>query len=244
MTQGPKRFVHALGRLFSLFTNFGVALIVFGVAVPGSHRMLLPSAYGMSEIAPRVWTDAPGRAGELLALVETSRALVTDFLGGTAPNPHLILCASRTCARSFGIKGNGASIAYIAVLASPGGLTQGTLTHEMTHSRLHRSMGIRNLVRQPYPTWFDEGLATHVAGHPRWQGEVTRSARQRVRQVRHFWQWDNAYRDLGVGRAYMAAAAEVADIERRAGRAGLLELIARAETGEKFNTVLQDVLAR
>ena len=114
----------------------------------------------------------------------------------------------------------------------------------MTHSRLHRRMGPANLIRQPYPTWFDEGLATHVAGHPRVPGPVSLRSRQRVRDVTRFWHWDDAYRELGVGRAYTAAAAEVAAIEARTGRDGLLELIARAEAGEDFDVVLNNLLTR
>ncbi|MBS9718982.1 hypothetical protein ACFFUT_04640 [Pseudohalocynthiibacter aestuariivivens] len=232
-----------LARIFSFVTNGVLAALVLGVAIPGNHRVAIPHAYGLSEIAPRVWTDAPGRAGELLDIANASRARVIDFFGDAA-HPTLILCTTRVCAHSFGIGGNGLSIADMAVMVSPGGLTQGTLTHEMTHSRLHRSMGISNLVRQPYPTWFDEGLATHVANHPIWHGQITASDRARVRRVRNFWNWGDAYRALGVGRAYRAAATEVARIERKAGHAGLLELIARAEAGEDFDTILAEMLAR
>ena len=233
-----------LARLFSFLANSLFVAVIVGVAVPGTHRMVLPGANGLAEIAPRVWTDAPGRASELLGLVEASRGRVEGFFGDLAPRPTLILCGTRSCARAFGIGGNGLSISDIAVMTAPGGLTVGTLTHEMTHSRLHRAMGPRNLVRQPYPTWFDEGLATHVANHPRGGGRVTAFSRARIREVRRFWQWDDAFRALGVGRAYGSAAAEVAAIERAAGRAGLLELIARAEAGERFDSVLEEVLSR
>ena len=118
------------------------------------------------------------------------------------------------------------------------------LTHEMTHSRLHRNMGLRNLVAQPFPTWFDEGLATFVAAHPNWNGQVTLASRQRIREVRRFWNWDDAYRELGVGRAYASAAAEIASIEQRVGRDGLLELIRRADAGESFDQVLVDLQTR
>ena len=231
-------------QTFAFLTNACLAALAVGAAVPGTHRVLMPGAYGMTEIAPRIWTDAPARAPALLDLTQAARRQVAAFFGDTPPRPVLILCTTARCARTFGIRGNGLSIAYVAVMVSPGGLTRGTLTHEMTHSRLHRSMGPRNLVRQPYPTWFDEGLATHVANHPTYAGRITAADRARVRQVRRFWNWDDAYRAIGVARAYTAAAAEVAAIERAAGRAGLLELIARAEAGEDFDAVLAEVMAR
>ena len=45
-------------------------------------------------------------------------------------------------------------------------------------------------------------------------------------------------RSLGVGRAYRAAAAQVARIEDTAGRQALLDLIRRVEAGEDFDTLL------
>ena len=228
-------------NLFAFLSNLALACLVAGAALPGWHRVLWPEPFGVTQIAPRVWTDAPDRAGELLELADVSRDTVIAFFGDVPPRPAMVLCTRRACADAFGIGGNGLSVADAVVMVSPGGLTQGTLTHEMTHSRLHRRMGLRNIVRQPYPTWFDEGLATFVADHPRWPGEVTREARTRVREVAHVWQWDDAYRALGTGLAYRAAAAEVAEIDRAAGRDGLLELIARAEAGEAFERVLDEV---
>ncbi|NNJ66625.1 MAG: hypothetical protein HKP54_01175 [Boseongicola sp.] len=233
-----------MGKVFSFLSNAFFAALVVGAALPGTHRYVWPEAYGLVEIAPHVWTDRPERAGVYLDLVETSRARVERFFGDAPPRPVMVLCSTRGCARDFGIGGNGLSIAYLAVMVAPGGLTLGTLSHEMTHARLHRSMGVRNLVRQPYPTWFDEGLATHVADHPRGGGAVTAASRARVREVVRFWQLRAAFDDLGVGRTYGSAAAEVAAIERAAGRDGLLELIARAEAGEVFERVLAEVLAR
>ncbi|MEO1153260.1 MAG: hypothetical protein AAFV31_19035 [Pseudomonadota bacterium] len=238
------RTMRRLARLFAFLTNALFAALVVGAALPGPHRILAPTAYSLTEIAPQVWTDAPGRSAELLGLTETARARVTAFFGDTPPRATLVLCSTRACADAFGIGGNGLSVADNLILVSPGGLTRGTLTHEMTHSRLHRSMGPRNVIRQPYPTWFDEGLATHVADHPKWNGTVAPTHRARVREVRRFWQLGHAFQELGVGRTYRAAAAEVAAIEARAGRAGLLELIARAEQVERFADVLAEVTAR
>ncbi len=236
--------IRRLARTFSLLVNAFLTATALSAAVPGAHRVVAPGSYGLTEISDRVWTDAPARSGELLALTNEARERVVDFFGDVPPKPTLILCTTRTCARDFGIFGNGLSIADMVVMVSPGGLALGTLTHEMTHSRLHRRMGVRNIVDQPYPTWFDEGLATHVANHPDWRGQVTADARARVRKVRRFWQWDDAYRELGVGPAYAAAATEVAEIEGRLGRAGLLDLIARAEAGEDFDVLLNNLLVR
>lgn len=227
--------IRRLARTFSLLVNAGLIALLFGAAIPGTHRVLMPEAFGLTEVSDRVWTDAPSRADELRGLANRARERVMDFFGDMPPKPTLILCTTRSCARDFGIGGNGLSIADMAVMVSPGGLTLGTLTHEMTHSRLHRNMGPRNLIAQPYPTWFDEGLATYVAGHPNWNGTPTARDRARVRETKRFWQWDDTFREMGVGRAYASAAAEVAQIERAIGRDGLLELIRRAEAGEDFD---------
>ena len=231
-----------IGRLFAFFTNAALAALLLGAAIPGTHRVLYPASFGLAEISPRVWTDAPGRATDLRALANRARTQVRIFFNDEPPKPTLVLCTTRDCAKTFGIRGNGLSIIDMVVMVSPRGLTLGTLTHEMTHSRLHRRMGLGNILRQPYPTWFDEGLATHVARHPNWPGEVTPANRARIRQVTRFWQWDDAYRQLGVGRAYGSAAREVALIEESIGRQGLLDLIARAEAGEDFGRVLDDLV--
>lgn len=229
-------------RAVAFLTNALVAALLLGAAIPGTHRVIYPESAGLVEVAPRVWTDAPQRAGELRRLANSARATVRDFFGDEPPKPTLILCTTRSCARAFGIGGNGLSIMDMAVMVSPGGLTLGTLTHEMTHSRLHRRMGPGNILNQPFPTWFDEGLATHVANHPKWTGTITAADRARVRQVRRFWQWDEAFRALGVGRAYTAAAREVAAIEMRAGRDGLLDLIRAAEDGADFDRLLTGIM--
>lgn len=236
--------IRRLARTFSLLFNLGLFLLIVAAARPGPHRVIFAENYGMTEISDRVWTDAPGRAEELRSLANQSRMRIRQFFGDEPPKPTLVFCTTIQCADTFGIGGNGLSIADMAVMVGPGGITQGTLKHEMTHSRLHRRMGLRNIIKQPYPTWFDEGLATHVANHPDWQGTVTSASRQRVREVRRFWQWDDAYRELGVGRAYASAAAEVEEIERRAGHQGLLALIKRAEAGESFDQVLVELLTQ
>ncbi len=236
--------IQRFGRTFSLVVNLGLFLLVVAAARPGPHRVIAAESYGLTEIADRVWTDAPGQAQKLIALADEAKDRVALFFGDAPSDPTLVLCTTRSCARAFGIGGNGLSVADMLIMVSPGGLTLGTLTHEMTHSRLHQSMGFRNIVAQPYPTWFDEGLATHVARHPAWNGTVTPASRQRIRDVRRFWQWDDAYREIGVGRAYASAAAEVAEIERRAGRRGLLELIRRADEGERFDQVMVEILTR
>lgn len=232
-----------IARLFSFATFAVLVAFVIASARPGPHRVFSPASFGLTQIAPRVWTDAPERADTLLRTANSARRNVADFFGNDLRKPNLILCTSSRCAKDFGIRGNGLSIAHVGVMVSPGGLTTGTLTHEMTHFRLHRRMGLRNIVNQPFPTWFDEGLATYVANHPRWTGTITAEDRNRVLGVNRFWKWDDTYRALGVGRAYVTAAREVAGIEAKAGRTGLLNLIARAEAGEDFETLLAEISA-
>lgn len=226
-----------LAKSFSFLCNTLFATIIVGAAVPGTHRVVCPDCFGLTEIAPRVWTDSEVRAIELVALRTSSQRRVGAFFEDEQPNPTTILCSTRACAEIFGIGGNGLSIADLVVMVSPGGLSLGTLTHEMTHSRLHRNMGVRNIWTQPFPTWFDEGLATYVANHPRFSGSVSDEARKRVRKVQRFWQWRPAMRELGVGRAYGAAALEVGALDKRLGRSGLLELIMQADAGEDFATL-------
>ena len=236
--------MRGLARLFAVLFVLVVGALALGLAIPGPQRVLVPEGFGLTEIAPRVWTDAPDRAEALLALARGAQDRVAAAFGGDPPRPTLVLCSTEPCARDFGVGGNGLALGPFAVLVAPGGLTAGTLTHEMTHARLHRGMGLRTLVRQPYPTWFDEGLATYVADHPVWRGPITAEDRARVRQVTRFWQLDEAFDDLGVGRTYRAAAAEVAAIADAGGPEGLGEVIRRAGAGEDFGAVVAEVTGR
>lgn len=233
-----------LGNLGAFLLNGIVGVFFIGTVIPGPHRVITPENFGMIEIAPRIWTDAPARRAEFLPLISAAKDRVGDFFGDSPAEPNLILCATQSCAAAFGIGGNGLSIARVAVMVGPRGISLGTLTHELTHARLHRRLGLQNLVQQPYPTWFDEGLATHVASHPKWPGKITNAHRIRVREIEHAWHLRDAFRDLGVGRTYLTAASEVSNIEAKVGRTGLLELIARAEDGEKFYDVLDELLNR
>lgn len=223
---------------FSFLINAIFAALVLGAAIPGPQRAVCPGCYGLSDIAPGVWTDAPGERARLLALRTEAETSVADFFGTPPPRLTTILCTTRGCAKAFGIGGNGLSVPRLAILVSPGGLTPGTLSHELTHAHLHRTRTLSDILRPPFPTWFDEGLATNVANHPRWSGAVSQTDRARVRATRHFWQWDDTMRALGPGPAYRAAADEVAGLEARLGHAGLLDLIRRAEAGEDFDALL------
>ena len=97
--------IRRLARAFALLTNATLAALVLGMALPGTHRVLYPETAGLTEIAPRVWTDAPDQATRLLALADTARANVGAFFGDRPPDPTLILCTTRRCARAFGIGG-------------------------------------------------------------------------------------------------------------------------------------------
>ena len=239
-TEADRRGI--LARIFSFLCNVFLAALVVILVVPSPYRVIWPEAFGLREVAPRVWTDQAGNAGDLVSLVNGARVRVSGYFGDTPPAPTVILCTTQDCARTFGIGGNGLSMADMVVMVAPGGLTIGTLSHEMTHSRLHREMDLGNLVRQPFPTWFDEGLATHVANHPRGGGRVTQASRARVRQVTRFWELDDAFRALGVGRTYGSAAAEVADMEAKIGRNAFVRMIRRVEAGESFDSVFAGLL--
>ena len=141
--------IRRFARTFSFLVNASVMAAAVAAAVPGTHRVVAPASYGLTEISGRVWTDAPGRSADLRALANEARQRVINFFGDVPPRPTLILCTTRQCARNFGIRGNGLSIADMTVMASPGGLTLGTLTHEMTHSRLHRAMAKKTVCAGP-----------------------------------------------------------------------------------------------
>ena len=90
----PHLMIRRLALAFAFLTNVALAALVIGMALPGTHRVLYPEAAGLTEIAPRVWTDAPDRSARLLALaaVERQEAMRPNEAGAGAshiPTPSL-----------------------------------------------------------------------------------------------------------------------------------------------------------
>ncbi|MEO1026826.1 MAG: hypothetical protein AAFX07_14860, partial [Pseudomonadota bacterium] len=77
----------ALARFFSGVTIALLIVLIIGSVRPGPHRAMAPASFGLTKIAPNIWTDAPEKAEQLRDLVRASRTNVANYFGDTPPEP-------------------------------------------------------------------------------------------------------------------------------------------------------------
>lgn len=214
------------------------------VEVPGPYRALTPRAFGLSEVAPGIFIDRPVRAPEFLPLIRRSEDLSAAFFGRSEVRPRYVLCTSGTCQNTFGFRAVGLTIGYHLVLIAPAGLNEQTLTHERVHVDLHALMGPLDLINPRFPTWFDEGLASFLAGDTfAWRPRTTRDA-DWVTAAWRLDDWLKLRKTRPVAELYSAARTLVAEIAARAGRDGLRQLVARVAGGADFDTEYRALIRR
>jgi hypothetical protein len=230
-----RRTVFALAA--AALTLTGAAL---AAATPGPHRALCPACYGLTEIAPGLWTDDAANAPALRRMAGQGVATVSAFFGTPEATPRVIFCQTTGCQDAFDIRPSAVTYGTSLILVAPKGINEMILTHELTHVALHRRQGITDILDQRFPAWFDEGLASLVSNDTRLPSDIPEAARQRIAEARHFWQWGAAIVDLGGWKpAYGAAMAEVVRIREDLGPDGLIDLIARVADGADFDAALR-----
>jgi len=224
-----------------LMAACGLLLLVAGTAaaaIPGPQHALCPACFGLTRIAEGVYTDAPERAAELASFPAAADATASAFYGSRESGPRLILCASRACAASFGVKAAGVTFGWHLVVIGPSGLNATIVTHERLHAELNVRLGLRSLTDDPVPVWFNEGLATHLSGDTRFPGPFTAADIIWVKSADTRHAWRRRLAEGGWTRGYGAAAAAVAQLEGAIGRDGLRRVIERVADGVPFEVAL------
>ncbi len=229
-----------------ILPSIGALLVSIGVAaaaILGPQRALVPGFYGLHEIAPDVFTDDPTRASEWLRMREGANAKVRTFFGELESQPRYILCSTMACEHIFGKQGNiaqtyGWSFIHVppkAIDEQDVGLI--LLTHERVHAELVFRWGVSALWDKKIPSWFNEGLASFVSEDKRLAPSYSDEQRLWIRGSETFWDWGGFVADRGWRDAYGAAEDNVALINRKIGRDGLLTLIKRSLAGDGFAKV-------
>jgi hypothetical protein len=234
---------HILSTIALVTLMSGIA----AAAIPGPQRALVPTFYGLTEIAPDVFTDDPSQKSKWMDMREVANARVHNFFGTLKANPRYILCSKMTCEHIFGKNGNiaqsyGWSIIHIPPKALEGravGIT--LLAHERVHAELLYRWGALAIWDQKIPNWFNEGLATFVAKDPRIDPFYSAEERHWIRGSKTFWDWGNFVESRGWRTAYGAAAYNVVVLQKQIGNDGLLKLIDRAIKGEGFEKVAKEM---
>lgn len=235
---------YVLPCLATLLATAGIAV----AAIPGPQRAFAPKLYGLTEIAPNVFTDNGNLAPEWLSMREEANMKVKAFFGELKSNPRYILCSTIACEHIFGKRGNVAQTygwSYIHV--PPKAINEKDvgvilLAHERVHAELVYRWGAPALWDVKIPNWFNEGLASFISEDRRLGLSYSDEERSWIRGSKTFWDWNSFVDQRGWRNAYGAASDNVAVLSRKVGRDGLLALINRSLAGESFDKVEAQLL--
>ena len=238
---GMRRFL----RLIPTFVILAlVAGVTAAVVVPGPQRAFFPGTFGLTEIAPNVWTDAPERAEVLSAMVIAAEATSAQAFSSPARRPRTVLCATQNCRAAFGIPGRAITLADLAIVVAPDGLNPRTLLHERIHVELHALMGPLDAISPRFPSWFNEGLATHLSGTPAVRRPSNARDADWIRVAGTPLAWRQMRKEHQPAEYYAAAARLVEEIDRLGGREGLIALIERVTSGADFGAEYRRILGQ
>lgn len=228
-----------------------LCLALAGCSTLKGARLLAPASFGMEPLSPRVYVEPrmtePQRE-ELQEHLATARQRLHLYFGSVLSEPDIIACASEQCFRENGGESARAK-AYAAgkILLSPRGLTAPMIAHEWSHAELStRTGGL--LAPWDIPRWFDEGLAVMVSNEPSHSEEVwqmilaAQIATPPLSELDSREKWLAAVKKYGDTTTnkeqykvvYATAGHEVRRWYRKAGKAGLGQLLEALRRGKPF----------
>lgn len=207
-------------------------------ALPGYHRAATPTWFGLTKVAPHMYTDAPDRAREFAGLLDQAQAVTSGFFGTPSEQPRLIICTTEACKRVFDMEVRGVALARRTVILGPKGVNVTILAHEQSHIDLRRHMGLRDVISPRFPSWFDEGLAGHLSQDARLTTYAPADAGW-IMASQTLRDWGRITGKHGWRDTYGAAKSLVADIEGQLGRDGLRALIAEVAEHRNFDAALE-----
>lgn len=224
-----RTFVVGLGAALCL------GLAAAYAALPGAHRALTPWVFGLTAAGPGLWVDDRARAADVRTLAARADRTVAGFFGPLETRPRIVFCTTRRCADDFGLRPRGLTYGAHLVFIGPEGMNETIVTHERTHAELHRALRLSDLWDQRVPSWFDEGLASHLSGDTRYHRPVNARDADWICAARSFRDWGRLHPEHDWRATYGAAARLVEEIEEIQGRDGLRDLVEAVEAGASFD---------
>ena len=210
-----------------------VVMLGVGLSVqfaPAVAAAVCPQCFGLRQVAPEIYADAPEQAADLPAMIAQGRARSAAFFGVEPGMPRFLVCYGDTCDIRLG--GGGAkAMAYggRVVHVSPHGIDATIIAHEFGHIRLVEQLGIAPMRSGTLSAWVVEGIVTLAADPPGVQRDC--SAPRPLPRDPTEWRRtaglpENAdYYD-------QAACAMTTWMGQNGGRAGVLGALERIATGE------------
>lgn len=213
-------------------------------AIPGPQRALCPQCFGLIDIGDDIFTDDSAEATRLRQLVATADAEMAAFFGSPLnSHPRYLLCTTPQCVATFGGGPTGITYGWHLIRISPQGLRPAIVTHERLHAELAARMGWGTIWYDRVPVWFNEGLATYVAGDDRFDQAYSAADIDWIKAGVSREQWDRLLQERDWVAGYGAARAAIDDLDARIGHGGLRLLVERLAAGEDFDTALAQLLA-
>jgi hypothetical protein len=208
-------------------------------AVPGPQRAICPQCFGLTDIGNDIFTDDPLRATELRQLVASADRTIEGFFGDTlVSRPRYIFCTTAQCLATFGGGQTGLTYNRFLIRIAPQGIASYIVTHERLHAEIGARAGLRSLVTDAIPVWFDEGLATYLAGDTRFPGPLSDDDVSWIEGGTTRAQWNAllASRDWIAG--YGAAEAAITKLDTDLGRERLRAVAEALIAGETLPAAL------
>lgn len=250
-----------MNKSICLLTTVLAASALNGCSLLQAGKLIAPSHFGMESIAPNLYLEVGADDTSKAALVESmehARQAVRQTYGSVVSQPVVHGCLSENCYTEFG--GGHGSIAKIygnQILLSPRGCNWHFLAHEWSHAELRARETFNAWLDMPQ--WFDDGVAIAVSAAPEhseshWQSLIAantpRPTPAELHSLKSLSQWLAAVHKYGedgnaerkqrgepeIRPVYSAAGHELRFWLAKVGTTGLLNLIARMNAGQDFES--------
>jgi hypothetical protein len=216
-----------------------------------------PATFAMEQIAPRVYVDPKMTNTQRLALsgaIATARQRIHLYFGNVVADPEIFACVTMQCVQQDGgglgeARPDDASRLFLA----PDELTAPMIAHAWSHAEFSTRVGT-DFAGDEIPRWFDEGLAVLVSNEPTHSEEMWQALKEEGRaspalnELESREKWLAAEKKYGATATnkeqyevvYVTAGHEVRSWYRKAGKAGLIQLIEAIRQGRPFTRAYQE----
>lgn len=201
---------------------------------PGPQHALWPRQAGLVQTAPGIWTDDPKATAEAVQIIAQAQQMLAALFGVRPEPDRIILCSDTPCAERFRLHTIGLAYGERLVLLGPEGLNRSTITHELVHVATARGLSLRALIDPPFPYWFVEGLAVHLAPpDPRYVRPEKVEDAVWITRIETLRQWKDQVTQDSYPATYGAAGRMVEEMEARMGRPALLAMVTDVQEGAR-----------
>lgn len=147
-------------RWYAIFSLMLLAACAAGHSVPIGRP-------GLAQVAPKIWIDSdatPPQRAMALRHIDAAQRNVARALGPALVGPEWRICFSAHC-QPPGPQPRGVSWHdQLIRIHTRGANNPKVYTHELVHVQLNHAQGISGWVDGRMPIWFNEGMATLIAG--------------------------------------------------------------------------------